>query len=179
MALLEVCAWDGEQAFRRRTIRRNFMWKPKKSIKVFKKLNYSWSEIGRTNLIVHRDITSYNPTSFWQHFNAVSTSKWVIVSTPIDVGEAEPPSLERFRILKSTDVVSSVKKSRNSARLLDSMNKNSFFFASNLGQDFLPNHCSWEAYLSIRDPHLRAFTPLPPPPPPRQLRYWIQSRLKH
>ena len=25
---------------------------------------YSWSEIGRTNLIVHRDITSYNPTSF-------------------------------------------------------------------------------------------------------------------
>ena len=27
------------------------------------KLKYSWSEIGRTNLIVHRDITSYNPTS--------------------------------------------------------------------------------------------------------------------
>ena len=28
------------------------------------KLNYSWSEIGRTNLIVYRVITSYNPTLF-------------------------------------------------------------------------------------------------------------------
>ena len=27
-------------------------------------MRYSWSEIGRTNLIVHRDITSYNPTSY-------------------------------------------------------------------------------------------------------------------
>ena len=27
-------------------------------------LNYYWSEIGRTNLIVYRDITSYDPTSF-------------------------------------------------------------------------------------------------------------------
>ena len=36
----------------------------KKLLGVPNKLNYSLSKIGRTNLIVHRDTTSYNSTSF-------------------------------------------------------------------------------------------------------------------
>ena len=49
-------------------------------------LNYIWGEVGRTNLIVHRDIMSYNPTP-WQHLNAVSTSVMGIVSTLSDAGQ--------------------------------------------------------------------------------------------
>ena len=153
------------------------MWKPKKSIKVFKKLNYSWSEIGRTNLTVHRDITSYNPTSFWQHLNAVSTSKWVIVSTPIDVGEAEPPSLERFRILKSTDVISSVKRSRNSARFLTRWTRIRFFFCVEFRPRLFTKSLFLGGIFECKRPASEGFYSLAPPP--RQLRHWIQSRLKH
>ena len=41
-------------------------------------LNYSWSEIGRTNLIVHRDITSYNRTLKQVTKYLLSTLKHVI-----------------------------------------------------------------------------------------------------
>ena len=80
------------------------------------KLNYSWCEIRRTNLIVHTDITSYNPTSFDKHLNATTTPKWVIISTPSDAGEAKPPSREHSRVSKSTDFIISVKKSRPNVR---------------------------------------------------------------
>ena len=46
-------------------------------------------------------------------------SKWVVVSTPCDAGEAEPLLLEHFRVSKSTDFNISMKRSRHSARNLE------------------------------------------------------------
>ena len=54
-----------------------------------------------------------------QHLNAVSTSKWVIISTPSDACEAEPPSREHFSVSKTIDYIISVKRSRHNARNFD------------------------------------------------------------
>ena len=56
---------------------------------------------------------SYNFTSFDNTLmlSPHMSSNWVIISTPSDVDEAEPPSPEHSRVSKLTDFVISVKRS--------------------------------------------------------------------